>query len=77
MDINMTDRGRRGGMDVVLEQLSQTERPVMTTREAAEMLGVSAFEIRRMVVDGDVWGKKIGRYLFLDRKEMKRKALDA
>ena len=64
-------------MDVVLEQLSQTERPVMTTREAAEMLGVSAFEIRRMVVDGDVWGKKIGRYLFLDRKEMKRKALDA
>ena len=63
-------------MDVVLEQLSQTERPVMTTREAAEMLGVSAFEIRRMVVDGDVWGKKIGRYLFLDRREMKRKALD-
>ena len=62
---------------MVLEQLSQTERPVMTTREAAEMLGVSAFEIRRMVVDGDVWGKKIGRYLFLDRKEMKRKALDA
>jgi hypothetical protein len=27
-------------------------------------------------VVGDVRGKKIGRYLFLDRKEMKRKALD-
>jgi NADH/NAD ratio-sensing transcriptional regulator Rex len=63
-------------MNMALEQLSQTERPVMTTKEAAEMLGVSAFEIRRMVVVGDVWGKKIGRYLFLDRKEMKRKALD-
>jgi excisionase family DNA binding protein len=63
-------------MDMVLEQLSQTERPVMTTKEAAEMLGVSAFEIRRMVVVGDVWGKKIGRYLLLDRREMKRKALD-
>ena len=61
---------------MVLEQLSQTERPVMTTKEAAELLGVSAFEIRRMVVVGDVRGKKIGRYLFLDRKEMKRKALD-
>ena len=48
----------------------------MTTREAAEMLGVSAFEIRRMVVEGDVWGEKIGRHLYLDRKEMKRKALD-
>jgi excisionase family DNA binding protein len=63
-------------MNMVLEQLSQTERPVMTTKEAAEMLGVSAFEIRRMVVVGDVWGKKIGRYLLLDRREMKRKALD-
>jgi excisionase family DNA binding protein len=63
-------------MDMVLEQLSQTERPVMTTKEAAEMLGVSAFEIRRMVMAGDVRGKKIGRYLFLDRREMKRKALD-
>jgi excisionase family DNA binding protein len=63
-------------MDMVLEQLSQTERPVMTTREAAEMLGVSAFEIRRMVVAGDVRGKKIGRHLLLDRREMKRKALD-
>ena len=61
---------------MVLEQLSQTERPVMTTKEAAEMLGVSAFAIRRMVVVGDVRGKKIGRYLFLDRQEMKRKALD-
>ena len=61
---------------MVLEQLSQTERPVMTTREAAELLGVSAFAIRRMVVVGDVQGKKIGRYLFLDRQEMKRKALD-
>jgi excisionase family DNA binding protein len=49
---------------------------VMTTKEAAEMLGVSAFEIRRMVVVGDVWGKKVGRRLLLDRKEMKRKALD-
>jgi excisionase family DNA binding protein len=63
-------------MNMALEQLSQTERPVMTTKEAAEMLGVSAFAIRRMVVDGDVWGKRVGRYLFLDRKEMKRKALD-
>jgi excisionase family DNA binding protein len=63
-------------MDMVLEQLSQTERPVMTTKEAAEMLGVSAFEIRRMVVVGDVRGKKIGRHFFLDRKEIKRKALD-
>jgi len=61
---------------MALEQLSQTERPVMTTKEAAEMLGVSAFEIRRMVVVGDVWGKRVGRYLVLDRKEMKRKALD-
>ena len=61
---------------MALEQLSQTERPVMTTKEAAEMLGVSAFEVRRMVVDGDVWSKKIGRYLYLDRKEMKKKALD-
>jgi excisionase family DNA binding protein len=61
---------------MILEQLSQTERPVMTTKEAAEMLGVSAFEIRRMVVVGDVRGKKIGRYFFLDRKEIKRKALD-
>ena len=61
---------------MVLEQLSQTERPVMTTKEAAEMLGVSAFAIRRMVVEGDVWGKRVGRYLVLDRKEMKRKALD-
>jgi excisionase family DNA binding protein len=59
-----------------MEQLSQMERPVMTTREAAEMLGVSAFQIRRMVVVGDVRGKKIGRNLFLDRKEIKRKALD-
>jgi len=61
---------------VALEQLSQTERPVMTTKEAAEMLGVSAFEIRRMVVVGDVCGKKIGRRFFLDRKEIKKKALD-
>ena len=61
---------------MVLEQLSQTERPVMTTKEAAEMLGVSAFQIRRMVVVGDVRGEKIGRRLLLDRKEMKRKALD-
>jgi excisionase family DNA binding protein len=62
---------------VALEQLSQTERPVMTTKEAAEMLGVSAFEVRRMVVMGDVWSTKIGRHLLLDRKEMKRKALDS
>ena len=61
---------------MVLEQLSQTERPVMTTKEAAEMLGVSAFEIRRMVVVGDVRGKKIGRCLFLERREIKRRALD-
>jgi excisionase family DNA binding protein len=61
---------------MVLEQLSQTERPVMTTKEAAELLGVSAFEIRRMVVDGDVWGKRVGRCLFLERREIKRKALD-
>jgi excisionase family DNA binding protein len=63
-------------MGMVLEQLAQTERPVMTTKEAAELLGVSAFAIRRMVVVGDVRGQKIGRCLFLDRREIKRKALD-
>jgi excisionase family DNA binding protein len=61
---------------MALEQLSPTERPVMTTKEAAQMFGVSTIEIRRMVVKGDVRGKKIGRHLYLDRKEMKKKALD-
>ncbi len=59
---------------MALEQRSQAECPVMTTREAAELLCIDVFEIRRMVVAGDLWGKTIGGRFYLDRRQVKRKA---
>lgn len=43
---------------------------VMTTRQAAERLGMSQSAVRRMVYRGELWGAKLAGWMYLYRPEV-------
>lgn len=43
---------------------------VMTTKQAAELLGMSQSAVRRMVHRGELWGAKVAGSLYLYRPEV-------
>ena len=44
---------------------------LLTTTEAAELLGVNASRIRQLVLQGRLPAQKMGRDLFIDEKNLK------
>lgn len=42
----------------------------LTSREAAERLGVSSARVRQMVLSGDLPAEKFGRDLMIDEKDL-------
>ncbi len=42
----------------------------MTTKQAAELLGMSQSAVRRMVHRGELWGAKVAGSLYLYRPEV-------
>jgi excisionase family DNA binding protein len=44
---------------------------LLTTTEAAELLGVNASRIRQLVLQGRLPAQKMGRDLFIDEKDLK------
>jgi excisionase family DNA binding protein len=43
---------------------------VMTTKQAAERLGMSQSAVRRMVQRGELWGAKVAGWMYLYRPEV-------
>jgi excisionase family DNA binding protein len=47
-------------------------RPLLTTAEAAERLGVSPSRVRQFILDGRLPAQKVGRDLFIKESDLKR-----
>lgn len=58
--------------EVFLKELDKADREAFKSEEVAEMLGISAFTVRKWLRDGRIKGRKIGRTWFVPKAEIER-----